>query len=236
MFASRFESVIEAFAGGSRAPKSDAAGLVEGFEGDVIDSGTTAVVSVADMTSSLAAMIEDALIKVHRAMNYTEIEKLNMYVKDVQDQEKRRIHDTHETMANSLMVTQRLYLMNNREVDKLTSRIRVMLYTILTVCIIFAIMPYSSSAPGMTLMIVIGLSYLIGILIYIRGSGVRRYDDWNKIYWNTDVDPAAAAESAIVEDEDDADAGECTGTNLVLGEGVQAGLNAANCTTPAAAV
>lgn len=233
MFASRFASVLQEAFGDASAParREYTTTSVEGFyDGTAGTTGGTTVTSVADMAPFLAAKIEDALIKIHRAMNYTEIEKLNIYVQDIQDQEKRRIHDTHETMANSLMVTQRLYLMNNREVDKLTSRIRVMLYTILVVCVAFALMPFSSSAPGMTLLIVIGLVYVIGILVYIRASGVRRYDDWNKIYWNTDVDPADAAESAVVKDEDAPDVGECTGTDLVLADGVATGLVGATCT------
>lgn len=185
--------------------------------GNAPQSIQAALASVAQngsegMDDAAVAVIEDVLAKAHQAMNYTEISKLNGYVDSIQTQEMRRINETHESMANNLLLTQRMYLMQNRETDRLSARIRLLLYTMLTICAVFALMPFAGSPAGMVLMGLILVVYLAGVLIHYRNSRLRRYDDWNKLYWRSDINAASMVTPA---DDADPDAGECNAGGLL---------------------
>jgi len=230
MYTAKFSPVS---GGADKGRKSAFGGSVERFASDPTDGVAGAHSEVEDLgnapkaiTDALAAsgtgaeamnraaiaVVEDTLTKAHRAMNYTEISKLNSYVDNIQKQEMHRIKETHESMANNLLLTQRMYLMQNREADKLTSHIRVMLYTMLTMCFAFAIYPYTGSIPGVIALTLLGIVYLWGIMTYFRNARLRRYDDWSKIYWNSDIDAASMATPA---DDADAEAGECSQGGLL---------------------
>jgi hypothetical protein len=162
-----------------------------------------------DFLNYLRDMLAKTLDKIHMAMNYTEISKLNSYVDNIQTQEKVRIKETHESMANNLMLTQQMYMMQTRETDRLSSRIRVLLLSMLAVAVQFALVPFSGSGLGVAAIVVVVIVYCVGLLLYIRSARLRRYDDWSKRYWRNDINPA----DTVTTDVDvDGDKGECSGT------------------------
>ncbi len=179
-----------------------------GFPSEDLGSTPTAIADALtaggndsdSMLANVISVIEDSLARIHRAMNYTEISKLNSYVDNIQMQEMQRIEETHESMANNLLLTQRMYLMHNRDSDKLASHIRALMYTQLTICLVFAIFPYSTTAPGIVALAVVTIVYMFGVLLYLRNARLRRYDDWNKLYWRSDIDASSLAVHA--EDDD----------------------------------
>ncbi len=151
-------------------------------------------------------MLTKTLEQIHMAMNYSEISKLNTYVDNIQDQEKHRIQETHESMANNLMLTQQMYLMQTRETDRLSSRIRALLLSMLAVCLVFALLPYSGRALGVAAIVVIVIVYCVSLLLYFRSVKLRRYDDWSKRYWRNDINPADSVTLAV---DVDGDQGAC---------------------------
>lgn len=219
MYAHRFGSVEEQFFSApplsntsvtTTAPVVTAAAVASAANKPEISDGNTAQVLSVDSGTSLqqlrdllATMIKEALKHIHLAMNYSEISKLNSYVENIQNQEKSRILETHESMANNLMLTQQMYLMQTRETDRLSSRVRVILFTMLAVSVVFAILPYAQTGLGVFLLVVVVLVYLVSIILYVRSSSLRRYDDWNKIYWGNDIKPA----DSVVTNIDDGDDG-----------------------------
>lgn len=158
------------------------------------------------MLKNVMNMLKKTLEKIHIAMNYTEISKLNTYVDNIQSQEKDRIKETHESMANNLMLTQQMYLMQTRETDRLSSRIRVLLLSMLAVSIVFALMPFSGTGLGVAAIVIVVVVYCVCLLLYFRSVKLRRYDDWSKRYWRNDINPAESITTAV---EVDGDIGEC---------------------------
>lgn len=167
------------------------------------------------MLNNLIDMVKTSLEKIHMAMNYSEISKLNTYVDNIQTQEKARINETHESMANNLMLTQQMYLMQTRETDRLSSRIRVLLLSMLAVSVVFALMPFSGTALGVAAIVVAVIVYCACLLLYFRSVKLRRYDDWSKRYWRSDINPADSVTTSVDVDGEKGDCG-LTGDNALL--------------------
>jgi hypothetical protein len=163
-----------------------------------------------EMYKSLKSFLEKTLEQIHMAMNYSEISKLNSYVDNIQHQEKQRIQETHESMANNLMLTQQMYLMQTRETDRLSSRVRVLLLSMLAVSLVFALFPYSGTGLGVAGIVLIVVVYCVSLLLYFRSVKLRRYDDWSKRYWRNDINPA---DSVTTDVDVDGEKGDCVDAN-----------------------
>jgi len=162
------------------------------------------------MYTALTVRLKKTLEQIHMAMNYSEIAKLNTYVDNIQDQEKHRIKETHESMANNLMLTQQMYLMQTRETDRLSSRIRALLLSMLAVALIFALLPFSGTGLGVGAIVLVVVVYCVCLLLYFRSVKLRRFDDWSKRYWRNDINPADTVTSAV---DVDGEQGECPSAN-----------------------
>lgn len=146
--------------------------------GDVAEQHST---TTTTNLPELGLVVEQALVTANLAMNYIEIKKLNSYVEGMQRQEAERLAKTKDTMADSLMVTQRMFLMQTRERDRLASRTRLLMYTMVALCLFFALLPPFPAGSA-----VVALGYLACLILYFRNSNMRRYDDWDKLYWSRD--------------------------------------------------
>jgi hypothetical protein len=61
---------------------------------------------------------------------------------------------------------------------------------------------------------VIACVYSGGLLIYFRNARMRRYDDWSKLYWRSDINDAGMVSRA---EDAEGDFGECSDGGLISG-------------------
>jgi hypothetical protein len=149
---------------------------------------------------SMITALETWLAITHNVMDYKYIGDLNTYVRDVQEDEKKRLGKQRDTIHNDIMITKRMYLMRQRNTDMLYSRVRVILHCMLFVSIVaLAYMNRAIlGAAAIPVIVLMALAFSIYIIMYIKVSSSRRYDDWNKLYWNSGND-------SVSEDGGDAD-------------------------------
>ena len=87
-----------------------------------------------DDTMNLA--LQDWLAITHHIMDYKYIGDLNTYVRDVQEDEKKRLGQQRDAIHNDIMITKRMYLMRQRNTDMLYSRVRILLHIMLFVSMV----------------------------------------------------------------------------------------------------
>nr|WRJ69484.1 hypothetical protein TetV2_00035 [Oceanusvirus sp.] len=152
--------------------------------------------------------LHDWLTVTHHIMDYKYIGDLNTYVRDVQEDEKKRLGQQRDSIHNDIMITKRMYLMRQRNAEMLYSRVRILLHIMLFVSLV-AVTYMNRGIFGyaaLPLLAIMSFAFAIYVIMYIKVSGSRRYDDWNKMYWN-------GGEEIVTEDGGDSDAladGQCS--------------------------
>ena len=140
----------------------------------------------SDMAAYLSAVIQDWLNVSHRVMDYKEIENLNDYIEDVQLQEGRRLGHTHDSMTNNMLVAKQMYLMQLRASRRLQSHVRMLMYTFLYVCAVFALAPHiGESALAKVGAVLATAAYGTALVLFVKINSTRRMDDWDKQYWRS---------------------------------------------------
>ncbi|AUF82470.1 hypothetical protein TetV_378 [Tetraselmis virus 1] len=147
-----------------------------------LDGGTS-----LSATDSMNAMLDDWLTITHHIMDYKYINDLNHYIKNVQDDESKRLGKQENSIRNDILITKKMYLMRQANADMLYSRIRILLHAMLFVSAIAFLYMNSGmlGSAATAIMVVLCVAFAIYILMYIKVSSSRRYDDWSKLYWNT---------------------------------------------------
>lgn len=138
------------------------------------------------MRRVLESALTDWVAVTHRVMDYREIESLNDYIADVQFQEDRRLTNTKNSMTSNMLVAKQMYLMQNRASAGLLSHIRMLMYSMLFVCLMAVLLPHAADSnavkAGMFLLL---CAYAVMMIIYFKINSTRRMDDWEKMYWRS---------------------------------------------------
>lgn len=194
-----------------RGAAADADADVESFstEGVVttlnaIDGADTSTRSVAlrletEMTgktlsghedAALVAALEDWMRITHHVMDYQYVHDMNSYVKAVQTDERTRLTRQYNTISNDVMIKKHMYTMRERDALKLQSRVRILMHTMLFVSA-FAFL-YANRAffgiAGWVVMGIISFAFGIYLIMYLKVSSSRRYNDWDALYFNDGKD------------------------------------------------
>ena len=147
---------------------------------------------------AMEAALEDWMRITHHVMDYQYVHDMNSYVKAVQEDERTRLDRQFNTITNDVMIKKHMYMMRQRDSDKLRSRVRLLMHTMLFVSA-FAFLYASRAffgAFGWIVMGVISFAFGIYVIMFIKINSTRRYDDWGKHYWNDgrDVEAEGGAE------------------------------------------
>lgn len=152
----------------------------------VVDAGTT-----SSRNDALNTAMQDWITVTHHVMDYKYINDVNNYVLNVQNEENKRLTGEKDGMHNDIMITKRMFLMRKANSEKLYSRVRMVLHTMLFVSLMAFIYMNQVLIGGglaMFLMAVIAFAFAIYVIMYIKTSSSKRYDDWSKFYWNSGDD------------------------------------------------
>lgn len=153
----------------------------------------------ASTLDPLIITIEDWMRVTHHIMDYQYVFDMNSYVKNVQDDESERLNRQLDSVSNEVMVKKQMYMMRQRDTDKLRSRIRLLLHSMLFISF-FAFLYANHAwfgAVGWALMSVASLVFAIYLILYIKLSSSRRYDDWDILYFNEEGKINAASTPTV---------------------------------------
>ena len=148
--------------------------------------------------AALTAALEDWMRITHHVMDYQYVHDMNSYVKSVQEDERTRLDRQFNSITNDVMVKKNMYMMTQREADKMRSRTRVVLHTMLFVsCFAFL---YANrgffGTFGWVVMAAASFAFGVYVIMFVKTNGSRRYDDWDKMYFNDgkDIEAEGAGE------------------------------------------
>lgn len=139
---------------------------------------------------ALQAALEDWMRITHHVMDYQYVHDMNSYVKAVQHDERTRLDRQFNTITNDVMIKKHMYMMRQRDADKLYSRVRILLHIMLFISA-FAFLYANRAFFGPASWVIIGImsfAFSIYVIMFIKINSSRRYDDWNKLYFNDDRD------------------------------------------------
>ena len=161
---------------------------------------------------ALNAALEDWMRITHHVMDYQYVHDMNSYVQAVQNDERTRLNRQYGTIANDVMVKKHMYTMRERDAMKLQSRVRMLMHTMLFVSA-FAFLYASRAffgAAGWFVLSVMSCAFGIYVIMYIKISGTRRYNDWDAMYFNDGED--IKSDTSV---DDLANTGKCATTGSV---------------------
>ncbi len=163
--------------------------------------------------TAMVMAIEDWMRITHQVMDYQYVNDINNYVKTVQDEERHRLTTQFNSINNDVMKTKIVYTHTQRDAMMLYSRIRVLLHSILFVST-FAFLYANRLFFGVSayvLMAVVSVAFGIYILMHLKISASRSYDDYDRVRFN---DEAISAATAAVPEAKDAAGGQCQNPSL----------------------
>lgn len=226
------------FAAASSLPRSER-GTVEGFTTtaqqqptitltDALGSANTALGSTTSLKltdilkgtkgegfydSAMVMAIEDWMRITHQVMDYQYVNDINNYVKTVQDEERNRLTTQFQSINNDVMKTKIVYTHTQRDAMMLYSRIRVLLHSIMFVSV-FAFL-YANrlffGSIAYVLIAAVSVAFGIYILMHLKISASRSYDDYDRVRFN---DEAISAATAATPEDKDAAGSQCQNPSL----------------------
>lgn len=163
--------------------------------------------------TAMVMAIEDWMRITHQVMDYQYVNDINNYVKTVQDEERNRLTTQFHSINNDVMKTKIVYTHTQRDAMMLHSRIRVLLHSILFVSV-FAFL-YANrlflGAFAYVLIAAVSVAFGIYILMHLKISASRSYDDYDRVRFN---DEAINAATAATPEAKDAAGGQCQNPSL----------------------
>lgn len=136
--------------------------------------------------SLLKAAITDWMTITHKVMDYQYVNDINNYVKTVQEEERDRLNSQFHSITNDVMITKTVYTHTQRDAMLLYSRIRVLLHTILFVSV-FAFLYANRFYMGVLaygLLVLVSVAFGVYVIMHIKLSNSRSYDDWDRMRFN----------------------------------------------------
>ena len=225
------------FASASSLPRSERA-TVEGFTPPA-QQPTNTLTSALESTNTAAGMavslkltdilkgnkdstfydnavvmaIEDWMRITHQVMDYQYVNDINNYVKTVQDEERNRLTTQFHSINNDVMKTKIVYTHTQRDAMMLYSRIRVILHSILFVSVFAFLYANRVFLGSMAYVLIAAVSVAFGvyILMHMKISASRSYDDYDRVRFN---DEAISAATAATPEAKDAAGGQCQNPSL----------------------
>lgn len=140
--------------------------------------------------TALSAALEDWMRITHHVMDYQYVHDMNSYVKAVQNDERTRLNQQYSSISNDVMIKKHMYIMRERDARKLQSRVRVILHSMLFVSgfsFLYANRAFFGAA-GWILMGIGSFAFGIYLIMYLKISSTRRYNDWDALYFNDGED------------------------------------------------
>ena len=134
---------------------------------------------------ALKLALHDWMVITQHIMNYKYIRDMNDYVRNMQSDEKRALTKQRDAIQNDIMITKHMFLMRQRNADMLYSRVRVILHAMLFVsatALIYMNLGWLGAA-GPPLMLLLLVAFGVYVVMFVKLSSARRYDDWSKLYW-----------------------------------------------------
>lgn len=137
-------------------------------------------------TEALNAALDDWMRITHHVMDYQYVHDMNTYVHAVQTDERTRLTRQYNTIANDVMVKKHMYTMRERDALKLQSRVRILLHSMLFVsafAFLYANRAFFGTA-GWVMLGIMSFAFGVYIIMYLKMSMSRRYNDWDSLYFN----------------------------------------------------
>ena len=167
-------------------------------------------------SQAIAYAIEDWMRITHKVMDYQYVNDINTYVKTVQEEERDRLTTQYHSITNDVMKTKTVYTHTQRDAMMLYSRIRVILHSMLFISA-FAFLYANRTffgAAAYIMLIILCVSFGIYIIMHVKISGSRSYDDWDRVRFN---DEAVAATALAPPVTGDAAGGQCQSASVNVG-------------------